>query len=373
MSWRSASRSVRAARGLLQQLLVESLLLAVGGTICGVLAGRGRRPAALGHSAALACANPAPVRHRLAGRELRGGARDFGHARERRHSRAPGRERVARAGAAPRAAAVFASSPARRSGGCLIRGPRRGAALRPQPRPVRVDRSGIRHDADDPGDGKPLADGIWQRRQDSIGTSRAGSWRSGRCPASRRRPRRGRCRFRIDRFADTTSRGPTRGEKATVSYLYNAVTPDYFRAMGIPIRAGRAVSAGRSAQVPASSIVNQAFVDRYVKRSNPPVGATYVVTRRSATPYQIVGVGTSFATFTLGEDEQPQVYELWTRPAYASRRPCNFVLRPAGRRLPSSRPFRPRFAPRFRRRPRRLDAPRRAWGSRFCRARLAPR
>ena len=130
-------------------------------------------------------------------------------------------------------------------------------------------------------------------------------------------------------FQDRSSRGhditwPDTGEKSTVSYGYNAVTPDYFRAIGIPMRAGREFQPADTPG-PQAVIVNQTFVDRYLN-GRSAVGATYVVTEDRPRLHQIVGVVSFVRTFTLGEDEQPQVYALWPQ-TNSTRATVNFVLR----------------------------------------------
>ncbi len=76
-------------------------------------------------------------------------------------------------------------------------------------------------------------------------------------------------------------------------------------------------------------IVNQTFVDRYMS-SRPPVGATYVVNEDQPRLHQIVGVVNFVRTFTLGEDEQPQVYALWTQTSNTQSTTVHFVLRASG-------------------------------------------
>ena len=133
-------------------------------------------------------------------------------------------------------------------------------------------------------------------------------------------------------FQDRSIRGhditwPDTGEKTTISYGYNAVTPDYFRAIGIPVRAGREFLAADDTG-PRAVVVNQTFVDRYMS-GRSPVGATYVVAEDQQRLHQIVGVVNFVRTFTLGEDEQPQVYMLWTQ-TNSTQTTVSFVLRSTG-------------------------------------------
>ena len=105
------------------------------------------------------------------------------------------------------------------------------------------------------------------------------------------------------------------------------MTPDYFRAIGIPVRAGREFLPADSTG-PRAVIVNQTFVDRYMS-GRSPVGATYVVAEDRQRLHQIVGVVNFVRTFTLGEDEQPQVYALWTQTD-STQTTVHFVLRSTG-------------------------------------------
>ena len=112
-------------------------------------------------------------------------------------------------------------------------------------------------------------------------------------------------------FTDSTTMASTltfsdTGEKRQVRFNWNAVTPDYFRAMDIPIRRGRAFTArddGGSRVV----IVNDEFVRRYLG-GREPVGATFLWVAGQP-PYRIVGVVAATKNMTIGEDPRAQVYE----------------------------------------------------------------
>lgn len=99
-------------------------------------------------------------------------------------------------------------------------------------------------------------------------------------------------------FSDT-------GEKVLARFSWNAVSPDYFRAMDIPVRKGRSFTErdDGSARV---VIVNETFVRRYLGRREA-VGATFEWGRNRF--YRIVGVVSDTKTMTIGEGPVSQLYE----------------------------------------------------------------
>ena len=128
-------------------------------------------------------------------------------------------------------------------------------------------------------------------------------------------------------FNDTSNRGEElvfedTGEKVRVRYYVNAVTPDYFRVMGIPVVAGRTfTSAGR--EDPDVVIVNRAFARRFLG-SRQALGTAYTATGdRKRVVHRIIGVVEGAKNMTLGEGDEPQTYE----PMHALRTRAQFVLR----------------------------------------------
>lgn len=117
---------------------------------------------------------------------------------------------------------------------------------------------------------------------------------------------------RIIPFTDNTVNGgttrfPDTGEKVRIRYAWNAVTPDYFRAMDIPILKGRDFTAADRGQVHVVA-VNKTFVERFLG-GREPLGTTYLWGPTGGTPYQIVAVVGGTKTMTIGEEQMPQVYE----------------------------------------------------------------
>lgn len=113
-----------------------------------------------------------------------------------------------------------------------------------------------------------------------------------------------------------------------MSYVWNAVSADYFKAMDIPVLRGRPFATD-DANGPRVVAVNQAFVDRFMS-GRSAVGESYVVSANPppAQAYQIVGVVGSVKTLTIGENDQPQLYELLPQVGVGPR--IDFVVRTAG-------------------------------------------
>ena len=116
---------------------------------------------------------------------------------------------------------------------------------------------------------------------------------------------------RIIPFTDATNFGvevafPDTGEKLRTQFNWNAVSPDYFRAMDIPILRGRAFTP-RDNGTRRVVIVNDVFVGRYLG-SRQPIGATFTWTPDKAL-YEIVGVAHGTKNMTIGEDPRAQLYE----------------------------------------------------------------
>jgi putative ABC transport system permease protein len=135
---------------------------------------------------------------------------------------------------------------------------------------------------------------------------------------------------RLIPFTDATTYGSELtfagdGEKLRAQFNWNAVTPDYFRAMDIPLLKGRPFVAqdnGGSRVV----IVNDEFVRRYLGKREP-VGATFLWAP-DKTPYRIVGVARGTKNMTIGEDARAQLYEPLTQ-IKSGRSQIQFVTRSA--------------------------------------------
>ena len=66
-----------------------------------------------------------------------------------------------------------------------------------------------------------------------------------------------------------TLEGRARSDAAPDRALSNIVTPDYFRTMGIPLRAGRDFAPFEDTAAPPQVIVNEEFVRRFIGDAEP--------------------------------------------------------------------------------------------------------
>jgi putative ABC transport system permease protein len=108
-------------------------------------------------------------------------------------------------------------------------------------------------------------------------------------------------------------------------FNWNAVTPEYFRAMDIPILQGRTFAKNADSGFKVV-VVNGEFVRRYVG-GRDPLTVTFTWANHTD-PYRIVGVARSTKNMTIGEDPRAQMYEpLWQIENDRSR--LQFVTRSA--------------------------------------------
>ncbi len=116
---------------------------------------------------------------------------------------------------------------------------------------------------------------------------------------------------RLTPFTDNVSIGaslifPDTGQKTAAYFKWNAVTPAFFKAMGIPMLLGRTFAPADHGDKVA--VVNETFVKRYLGRRRP-IGTSMLRAEVGPIPYRIVGVVAGTKTVTIGEDPQPQLYE----------------------------------------------------------------
>ena len=86
---------------------------------------------------------------------------------------------------------------------------------------------------------------------------------------------------------------------------FSAATAGYFRAMGIPLGAGRGFEATDRATAPFVAVVNQAMADRYFPGQNP-IGRFVQIL--GPTPREIVGVIPNLRQRALNLPPEPEIY-----------------------------------------------------------------
>ena len=103
------------------------------------------------------------------------------------------------------------------------------------------------------------------------------------------------------------------GERPGAGYI--SITPDFLRALRVPVKRGRAFTGRDDASSPPVAIVNQAFADRYFPNDNP-VGKRLVLNRpvlgkngfEDAIRPEIVGVIGNLKEADLGGGADPIIY-----------------------------------------------------------------
>jgi len=86
---------------------------------------------------------------------------------------------------------------------------------------------------------------------------------------------------------------------------FSAATAGYFRAMGIPLVAGRGFEATDRATAPFVAVVNQAMADRYFPGQNPMGRFVQIL---GPTPREIVGVIPNLRQRALNLPPEPEIY-----------------------------------------------------------------
>jgi putative ABC transport system permease protein len=95
---------------------------------------------------------------------------------------------------------------------------------------------------------------------------------------------------------------PAPGENPGANY--RVASPDYFRTMGIPVVAGRAISTSDDAGAPEIAVVNRAFVKAYLGSANP---LSQVLLTRSDT-IAVVGVVGDVPIGNIDDPVPPTIY-----------------------------------------------------------------
>ncbi len=93
-----------------------------------------------------------------------------------------------------------------------------------------------------------------------------------------------------------------------VDFYRHVVGPDYFQTLAIPLRLGRALGEQDTHNSPLSVVVNQKFVDKYMRGENPLGHEIVFSNKNHPARYQIVGVASDVKYARIREEAPPTVY-----------------------------------------------------------------
>jgi len=107
---------------------------------------------------------------------------------------------------------------------------------------------------------------------------------------------------------------PARGEAELPSAAYAAVSPDYFRTLGIPLKRGRLFTDADDERAPLVAIVNEVLAARYFPNQDP-IGKRVALNRpirwqngEQPVTVQVVGVSGNVRLNDPSEDLKPMIY-----------------------------------------------------------------
>ena len=110
---------------------------------------------------------------------------------------------------------------------------------------------------------------------------------------------------------------PAIKESDKITIPARAVTPDYFKVLGLPMVEGRELRSTDEAKATQVAVVNQAFADRYFKGASP-LGKKIWFNGREKPGTEIVGVVTNGRTDDLAQTATPEMYlSLWQARAFS--------------------------------------------------------
>jgi putative ABC transport system permease protein len=101
--------------------------------------------------------------------------------------------------------------------------------------------------------------------------------------------------------------GQEGGKPGMPTANFRAVSPDYFRVMGIPLLKGREFSAQDHERVPMVAVINETMAKRYWRDANP-IGQRIKETSDVDAWREIVGIVGSVRHRSLGEEPRPEMF-----------------------------------------------------------------
>jgi putative ABC transport system permease protein len=124
--------------------------------------------------------------------------------------------------------------------------------------------------------------------------------------------------LRGDYVLSFTVRGrpePKPGEGASANH--RSISPDYFKALGVPLLRGRAFTSRDAGNTPMVAIVDQAFVDRHFP-GEEPLGQGIDIGNGSDGFYEIVGVVGNVHHYGLDVNPNPTMYVPFKQDVFSS-------------------------------------------------------
>jgi putative ABC transport system permease protein len=116
---------------------------------------------------------------------------------------------------------------------------------------------------------------------------------------------------------DIEGQPPPAKESDKIALPLRAVTPDYFKLMGMALIDGREFRSTDDEKAPNVAIVNQAFTHRYFPNSNS-VGRKFWMNGRDKPGVEIVGEIANGRTDDLTQEPSPEIYlPLWQATAFS--------------------------------------------------------
>lgn len=110
---------------------------------------------------------------------------------------------------------------------------------------------------------------------------------------------------------------PALKESDKTALPLRAVTPDYFKLMGVGLIEGREFRFSDDDKSPGVAIVNQAFADRYFSHANP-IGRKFWMNGRNQPGKEIIGEIANSRTDDLTQKASPEIYlPLWQGAAFS--------------------------------------------------------
>jgi len=110
---------------------------------------------------------------------------------------------------------------------------------------------------------------------------------------------------------------PASKESDRLMLPLRAVTPGYFKLLGLAISDGRDFRSTDKQKAPSVAVVNQSLADRYFPHASP-IGKNLWLSGRGRPPTKVVGVVTNGRTEDLTHAAEPEIYlSLWQASAFS--------------------------------------------------------